>query len=359
MRRILVATGVYPPESGGPATYTRLLEEALPAQGIEVRVLPFSVVRRWPRLFRHVVYAYKLVVMARGVQCIFAQDTVSVGLPAVMVARLLQKPFLVRVPGDYAWEQARQRWGVTDTIDRFQKNKYGWRTEIVRTVQRYVVQHAVYVVTPSNYFKSIVSTWGVAPERLKVIYNGIDRAAVEGPAQEPPHPYMVSVGRMVPWKGFDGLIRLVADMPEWRLVLVGDGPERTKLERLAMQKGVTARVYFTGALARTKTLGWCAAADAFVLNTSFESFSYQIIEAMSVGAAIVTTRIGSIPELVQDGIEGVLIAPDDLPAFRAALGTVVSEKEVWNNRRRAAQKKSERFAVSRTIEELTALLNTI
>lgn len=359
MKRILVATGVYPPESGGPATYTKLLEEMLPAEGIEVRVLPFRSVRKWPRIVRHVVYACKLVLMARGADCIFAQDTVSVGLPAVLVARMVRKPFLVRVPGDYAWEQARQRWGVTDTIDLFQTKKYGLRTEVVRAVQQYVVQHAVYVITPSNYFKTIVSTWGVAPERLKVIYNGINRAAAEEPAQEPLHPYMVSVGRMVPWKGFDGLIQLVADMPEWHLVLVGDGPERKRLEQLAVKKGVADRVRFTGALTRTKTLGWCAAADAFVLNTSFESFSYQIVEALSVGAAIVTTRIGSIPELVQDGVEGVLVTPDDLPAFRAALSTVVSEKEVWDERRSTARQKSESFSVSRTIEELVALLKTI
>src|SRR6185436_880397 len=103
--RILVATGLYPPESGGPATYSKFLVEKLPALGVEVSVLPFSRVRYLPKLVRHVAYFFACASLAREADIVYAQDTVSVGLPAALAAFVARKKFMVRVPGDYAWEQ--------------------------------------------------------------------------------------------------------------------------------------------------------------------------------------------------------------------------------------------------------------
>ena len=131
--RVLIATGLYPPESGGPATYTKLLEERLPAlpaqagRGFTVSVLPFSTVRHLPKLLRHVAYFAVCWRMARRADVVYAQDTVSVGLPAALAAQCAGKKFVVRVPGDYAWEQGRQRFCVSDELDAFQAKRYGWR----------------------------------------------------------------------------------------------------------------------------------------------------------------------------------------------------------------------------------------
>src|SRR3990167_7698484 len=97
--RILIATGLYPPESGGPATYARLLEEYLPARGFGVSVLPFSRVRHLPLGVRHMAYFFRCFCMTFRADVVFAQDTVSVGLPAALATRLAGKKFLVRVPG--------------------------------------------------------------------------------------------------------------------------------------------------------------------------------------------------------------------------------------------------------------------
>src|SRR5262245_8798568 len=110
--RILIATGLYAPQIGGPATHTKILEEELPARAVEVRVVPFSRVMSLPPLVRHVVYTLSLMRYARGVSVIYALDPVSVGLPAVIAAKILRKPFALRVAGDFAWEQSVQRFGV-------------------------------------------------------------------------------------------------------------------------------------------------------------------------------------------------------------------------------------------------------
>src|SRR3989344_45899 len=127
MKKILIATGIYPPDIGGPATYSKLLMDELPKRGFKVSVLSFGSVRHLPKLIRHLVYAWRLALMAIKYDVILAQDTVSVGLPAMIVSKIFRKKFLIRVPGDYAWEQAVQRFGVKETIDEFQKHSYGLR----------------------------------------------------------------------------------------------------------------------------------------------------------------------------------------------------------------------------------------
>src|SRR3989344_8147291 len=103
--KLLIATGLYPPESGGPATYTKLLEERLPALGFSVLVLPFSRVRHLPKIIRHIAYFFKCLRMACAADVVYALDTASAGLPAALAAKLAGKKFLVRVHCDYAWEQ--------------------------------------------------------------------------------------------------------------------------------------------------------------------------------------------------------------------------------------------------------------
>jgi hypothetical protein len=153
--KILIATGLYPPESGGPATYTKLLVERLPALGMDMAVLPFSVVRYLPKVLRHGAYFWKCFWLAQKVDIVYAQDTVSVEFPAALAAILAGKKFLVRVPGDYAWEQARQRFGIIDELDVFQTKRYGLHIELLRSVQKFVARRACAVVVPSEYMKTV------------------------------------------------------------------------------------------------------------------------------------------------------------------------------------------------------------
>ena len=124
--KVLIATGIYPPESGGPATYAKLLRDELPKYGIEVAVLAFREVRHFPKLVRHLAYAWKVFRMGRGMDAIYAQDTMSVGVPTRLANVFLRKKNIVRVPGDHVWEQGMQRYGITDTLDTFPAWSWQW-----------------------------------------------------------------------------------------------------------------------------------------------------------------------------------------------------------------------------------------
>jgi glycosyltransferase involved in cell wall biosynthesis len=356
--KVLIATGLYPPEIGGPATYTVLLEKELHNRGVSVSVLPFSYSRRYPKLLRHIHFFIWTVIEARKVDVVFAQDVVSVGLPALLAAKLLQKKFFVRVPGDYAWEQATQRFSVKENIDDFQNQKYGFRVEFLRYVQHVVTRHADRVITPSEYFRELVTKWGVETTKISTIYNGVDLDIVPTTVIKPAPLTIVSAGRLVPWKGFKVLIETMRQLPAWHLVILGEGPQRQLLKKLIDELHLNDRVHLLGTVSRPDVFAWCKTADVFILNTHFESFSYQVVEAMYSGVPVVSTNIGSLPELLTSGEEGLLLSPDDSEGMIAAIKSVVTEKARWQRRSVNARQKATQFSIEQTVDALYKLLKS-
>src|SRR3989338_9246738 len=118
--RILIATGIFPPDIGGPATYSALLARELPKRNIGVSVVtygsffakaskdkPVAISRRIPKGLRHLLYFFVCFVKACRADIVFAQDPVSAGFPAWCAARLARRRFAIRVAGGYAWGRER------------------------------------------------------------------------------------------------------------------------------------------------------------------------------------------------------------------------------------------------------------
>ncbi len=218
--RLLVATGLYPPEIGGPATYTRMLEEKLGAQGVDLEILAFGTVRHLPKIVRHLVFMWRLFKAASRADVLYALDSVSVGVPAYVVSKLTRTPFLIRLGGDYAWEQGQQRFGLTVNLDEYtaHRGQAPWRVRFFAAIQSFVVRQALIVVAPSEYLKRIITTWGVDPSRIRVIYSALFPLEVDVSKTvlreqlRYTGTVITTVGRLVPWKGFQELVAVVAEV---------------------------------------------------------------------------------------------------------------------------------------------------
>ena len=353
--KILIATGIYPPDIGGPATYSKLLKDELPKRGHSVEILSFGEVRGLPKIIRHTVYFFKVLKRGRKCDIVFAQDPVSVGLPAMLASKILRKKFLIRVAGDYAWEQATQRFGVKDGIDEFQSKKYGLSVEMLRWCQKFVVNKADKVITPSFYFKKIVSGWISGNDKVEAIYNGIDLSSGKTFAEKTKDlglKRIISAGRLVPWKGFATLIKIMKNLPEWQMIIAGDGPIRNKLESLIKELKLEEDVKLIGAVPREKLLSELKISDLFILNTSFESFSFQTVEAMHLGVPVITTNIGNMKEIVEDGKEGVLVEPDNEEQLLRAIKKIDGDENFRNLIIQNAKKKSGEFSIDKTLNHL-------
>src|SRR3989338_47031 len=346
--KLVIATPLYPPEIGGPATYVKLLESSLPKESIEVEVVKFSDVRRLPKLIRHYVYFKRVLRAARTADLVLALDPVSVGLPAMWAASKAGKPFAVKIVGDYAWEQGRQRFGVALELDEFIHTRQ--RSSLVRLLQRiqtWVAKSAAQVIVPSTYLKSIVGAWGVSEEK------GIIPAEIAAL----PRPLVVAVGRLVPWKNIDGVIDALANT-NTSLVIVGDGPLRASLTEHA-RRTLSGRHAFVGALSHADTLAVLAIADVFVLNSSYEGLSHVLIEALALGTPTIATAVGGNPEVVTDGETGILVASDNPTRLAEALASLLANAPLRTRLGVNAKISAKRFSVKTMLEQTAACLSSL
>jgi glycosyltransferase involved in cell wall biosynthesis len=358
--KILVCTGIFPPEIGGPATYAGLLANELPKRGFNVEVLPFREVRGYPRIIRHFVYFLKILSKGGSADVIFTQDPVSTGVPVICAAFLLRKKVVLRVAGDYAWEQASQRFGVIDSIDEFQKKDYSFSVELLRMLQTFSVRFADTVITPSNYFNNLVSGW--TKKRctpVVTIYNGIDLKEDFKKDSKFSEKTIISAGRLVPWKGFDTLIEAIGRMPEWRLLIAGDGPDKERLTDLVSKNNVNDRVTFLGKLERQELFSQIHSSHIFALLSTFESFSFQIVEAMHIGTPVIAANIGNLSEIVDSGSNGVLISPKDIDAFIENAKKFIEDDLYREKVIEAAKQRAKDFSVEKTLDKLAEVFRDL
>ena len=317
--RILIATGIYPPDVGGPATYSKLLVDELPKHGFDVSVVSFGDFKHLPKVFSHFACFLKIMKCGKHTDIIYAQDPVSVGLPSALAARFLKKRFMLRLGGDYAWEQGVQRYGVTDLPISFSRKSSGYPIviQILKKIQTWVASKAEKIIVPSEYLKKVILNWGVDKGKIHVIYSVVRKPGPQGRKDALRKllrfegTLIVSVGRLVPWKGFTTLIEIIPQLlkkiPSLKLLIIGSGPDEKKIENLIGKLNLHDHVIMAGSLEQKVLLRYLRVSDVFVLNTGYEGLSHQLLEAMSVGVPIVTTRVGGNPEIIQDGKEGILV----------------------------------------------------
>lgn len=213
----------------------------------------------------------------------------------------------------------------------------------------------------------VLRGWGMAPERLLVMRNGVDLKRFSPQPQEQMRrelglegsPVLLSVGHLIERKGhhvaIGALAELLPEFPAARLVLVGDGPERARLQALAHQLGVQNRVLFAGARPNQELLRWYSAADTMILASSREGWANVLLEAMACGTPVVATRIWGTPEVVCDETAGLLVDERKPAAFAVAIRKQLKDKPD----RARVRAYAEQFSWQNTTEAQIAMFRQI
>jgi glycosyltransferase involved in cell wall biosynthesis len=175
-------------------------------------------------------------------------------------------------------------------------------------------------------------------------------------------PRILGVGRLVPQKGFDLLLeafaRVAPSFPEWELRIAGDGPERDALEDLARRLGVAGRVRLLGRVEPIE--GELRAAQVFVLSSRFEGFPNALAEAMAHGLAVISSDCPSGPsDLVRDGVDGLLVPPEDAGALAEALAALLADPARRASLASRAGEVVARFSEDAIVERWCALLDDV
>ena len=160
------------------------------------------------------------------------------------------------------------------------------------------------VIVPSQYLKRMVTGWGVDPAKVRVIYNALPpvpaadetRVEIRARLNWSARPTILTVARLQPWKGIDHLIRAIQQLPELRLVVVGEGPDRRRLEALAVS--LEERVTFTGQLPRQQVHQLMRAADGVALYSAYEGLSHTLLESLQLGTPVLGSDRGGNAEVI-------------------------------------------------------------
>jgi glycosyltransferase involved in cell wall biosynthesis len=303
--------------------------------------------RWWRRAWRSVMLIRKL---ARAADIVYLNGQVLEGIVACRF--LSRRPVAVKVVGDLIWERARNQKIYSGTLDDFQSANLPWRWRLLRKLQGWYTSRAAAVICPSQYLAKIVAGWKVNPARIHVIHNA-SRAA-EGHATSMAAFDVITVARLVPWKGIAELIRIVAERG-WSLKIVGDGPLREELE--ALQRELGAQVEFTGHVDKHEVSRQIRSARVFVLNSSYEGLPHIVLEAKLAGVPVIATAAGGTPEVVGAPEAGVLVPPGDSARLASEIARLLGdvslrERLVENGLRQIAAQFSYEKMISDTARTL-------
>lgn len=365
--RVVVVSGIWPPDPGGPASHAPALADFLAERGHAVEVVTtadseparrsYPVVwasRRSP--LRHLRSTLLVRRAARRADVVYATSMIR---RAAIGSRLARRPLVVKLVSDEVFERATRGGRYVGTLDEFQREGGGMRTRFLRATRNAALRGARHVFCPSAYLRDVGLRWGLDPERLSVLPN---------PAPEIPSMpsrdelraelglsghALVFAGRLGPQKALAVALQALVDVREVELTVAGDGPERSALERRAHELGLDGRVSFLGSVPREQVLRLFRAADASVLSSAWENFPHTVVEALAVGCPVIATAVGGVPEVVRDGENGLLVSPGDSGALAAALARFFADEALRARLRDAAPRSVEGYsedAVFTTIE---------
>ena len=333
--KVLVVTGIWPPDVGGPASHAPDVADFLLARGHEVEVVTTAsappaprpdpvrhVPRSLPPGVRHLRGAALVRRRARTADVVYTTGMFGRSFAGAASAR---RPYVVKLTADPAFERARRRGVVSGNVDEFQRGARGPAVALLRFMRDVELRHAAHVFCPSAYLRELAIAWGVAADRVSVLPNPYPPLPELAPRDELKRSFgmngrtLAFAGRLTAQKALGIAFEALAAVDDVALLIAGDGDERAPLERRAAELGLGERVRFLGPQPRERVVELFRAADATILSSSWENFPHTVVEALSAGTPVLATRVGGVAEVVQDGVNGLLVDAGDSAALAASI----------------------------------------
>lgn len=341
--KVVIVSGIWPPDVGGPASHAPEVAAHLQAHGHAPRVVitagaapapePYPVAwvsRSLPPGVRHARALARIATAARGADVVYSTGMFGRSGAGSLLART---PYVLKLTADPAFERARRRGLFRGTLAEFQHDRSPL-TSPFRAARDAIVGRAAHVVCPSGFLRDLAIGWGVPAGGVTVLPNPAPDAAGLGSRTALRErwgfdgPTLVFAGRLTAQKALDVGIE-AARRAGVALTVVGDGPERARLEAAG---GAT----FLGPQPRQAVLELFRAADATLLASTWENFPHAVVESLAVGTPVVATDVGGVAEVLRDGRNGLLVPPGDVDALAAAIRRALGDPQLLGRLRDAA-----------------------
>ena len=264
--KIIMATGIFPPQIGGPALYCGKLANHFSETGSDVRVLTYGKVflkparysiswvsRIWPYGLRQFIYFMRLLMIVRKCDVIFAFDTLGAGLPAVLAGRLSGRKVVMRIGGDFLWEKYSESGRPPVSLREFYAAKGYENYPVLFRLVKFVLRSADPVIFTTEFQRDIfVRNYGLDAGRTTVLGNIHEKESDEVFSPSGEKKVVLWAGRFLKLKNLPFLLnvfrRLSAEDPRLVLKMAGEGPESGNLKAEARNMDLGGKVFFPGAL---------------------------------------------------------------------------------------------------------------
>ncbi|MAS40746.1 MAG: glycosyl transferase family 1 [Porticoccaceae bacterium] len=318
----IALVGPLPPPAGGMANQTRQLAELLSAEGARVELIQTNA-----------PYRPSWIGAMRGIRALFRL------LPyLVALWRALGRADVAHVMANSGWSwhlfAAPAVWLAWFRSVPVVVNYRGGEAEPFLEDAAVLVKHTMarvgVLAVPSGFLKQIFERFGM---RARVVPNIIDRARFR-PADElkTPGHHVVIARNLEPIYGIDVALRAFAQvrsqLPDARLSVAGSGPQAEALAVLARELGIENAVSFTGRLDRDAMAALYRHADLTVNPSRVDNMPNSVLESLACRIPVVSTRVGGVPFIVEDGVTALLVPPDDPSAMAAAMVRVLTDAEM-------------------------------
>ncbi len=317
---ILITTGIYPPDVGGPARFVPLIAEKLSNKN-NVKVITLSeklsnfdktdyqvirIVRRQNKIIRFFKTFFLIVKFGGKSDVIFIN---GLWLETYLANLFIRKNTIRKIVGDPAWEKYYSKYKVTEEFDEFQEKKYNFSIEFFKFLRNISIKSVNTIIVPSNHLSNFIKNIGFSGNLIK-INNGTKKSVdIEKIYDE--NNFLI-VSRLVRHKNIDLIIKSFNDLNkqdslDFKLNIIGEGPEFKKIRNLIEKFNLSDSISLVGSKFGNELEEYYKNSNYFLQISSYEGMPHSILEAMNHKLIVIASKFGGNYELIGNNEFGYIV----------------------------------------------------
>ncbi len=368
---ILITTGIYPPDVGGPARFVPLIADKL-SKKYNVNVITLSeghsysekdqykvirIIRRQNKFIRFIKSILLIIKIGKRSDVIFIN---GLWLEAYIANLLIRKKTIRKIVGDPVWEKYYSQYKIDDGFDDFQNKKYNLPIEIYKSARNLSINSTDTIIVPSNHLLNFIKKTGFSGNLIK-INNGTKKSnTIEKKFNE---NIFLIVSRLVRQKNIDLIINSLDNLRRnnslnFKLNIIGDGPEYEKIKNLIENLNLSESINLVGAKFGTELEEFYRSSNYFLQLSSYEGMPHSILEAMNFGLIVITSKFGGNYELIKNNDFGYIVENLEIEQIIKSINTAISNGENQTIATKGKNLVNEEFNIELTTQEYVEIIST-
>ena len=340
---ILITTGIYPPDVGGPARFVPLIAEKLSnknnvkvitlSQDLNILDIPdyevIRILRRQNKFIRFFKTVIQIVKFGGNSDVIFIN---GLWLETYIANLLIRKNTIRKIVGDPVWEKYYSKYKVTEEFDEFQSKKYNVSIELYKFLRNVSIKSVNTIIVPSNHLSNFVKNIGFSGNLLQ-INNGTKKSTdIEKIYDE--NNFLI-VSRLVRHKNIDLIIKAFNDLKEqdsldFKLNIIGEGPEYKKIKNLIEKFNLSDSIRLVGSKFGNELEEYYKNSNYFLQISSYEGMPHSILEAMNHKLIVIASKYGGNYELIGNNDFGYIVESLETGHITDSIKNAINDKQNQN-----------------------------